>query len=122
MYKAALSAIKGVGPGTINSIINGFNNFRDEIVMCTQNLNIINTNSHNLVRGPKVVLTGLRNAELINTINGLGFDCRDSYSVTKDTALLICDSYNSTSSKMEKAKKYGIEIISVDDFYKKYNL
>jgi len=120
--KAALSAIKGVGPGTINSIINGFNNFRDEIVMCTQNLNIINTNSHNLVRGPKVVLTGLRNAELINTINGLGFDCRDSYSVTKDTALLICDSYNSTSSKMEKAKKYGIEIISVDDFYKKYNL
>ncbi len=42
-------------------------------------------------------------------------------SLVKGTDYLITDDYNSKSSKMAKAKKLGIDIISYEDFVKKFN-
>ena len=118
----ALLSIKGIGMATINSIIYGFSNYNLDIQMCLDRLHIVDTKTNLFATRPKVVLTGIRSPELIQNINNLGFDCQESYGLTKDTTLLICDSYNSNSGKVQKAKKYGIPILSVDDFYKKYKL
>ena len=71
---------------------------------------------------PKAVLTGIRDDALIRAINQAGFDCEESYGMTKDTALLICDSYTSNSGKMQKAKKYGTRVLSVQDFINEYHV
>lgn len=42
-------------------------------------------------------------------------------SVSKDLTLLVVADINSNSSKMQKAKKYGIDIITVEDFMQSYN-
>ena len=41
--------------------------------------------------------------------------------VTKNVNLLIVGSTDDETSKMKKAKEYNIQIISLDQFYKKYN-
>ena len=64
----------------------------------------------------------MRDPSIIELINSRGYDCNDKYGVTKDIALLITSDYNSTSGKMEKAKKYGIPIMSVSDFVAKYGV
>lgn len=43
-----------------------------------------------------------------------GFEPVDG--VTKDLSLLVCDDPNSTSSKMKSAQKYGVKILSLQDF------
>ena len=42
-----------------------------------------------------------------------------SESLNKNTKLLIVPSLDASSSKIEKAKKYGIEIMTLDEAYKK---
>ena len=41
-------------------------------------------------------------------------------SLSKDSRFLLTDSYNSSSSKMAKATKLGVEIITYEDFKQKY--
>ena len=40
--------------------------------------------------------------------------------VTKDLTLLVCADVNSTSGKTGKAKKYGVEIMHIDEFIKQF--
>jgi hypothetical protein len=55
-------------------------------------------------------------------LNSIGFDCSDKYGVTKDTALLVTTDLNSTSGKMDKARKYGIPIMTPQMIYEKYGI
>ena len=70
---------------------------------CLNNFHIIN--SKGLSSGPKVAITGFRDSAFIQLLIDNGFDANDKYSVTKDTYALIADDINSTSSKVQKAKK-----------------
>ena len=75
-----------------------------------------------LVNGEKVAITGFRDAEFINLLNENGFDASDKYTVTKDVKYLIAADPNSNSSKIIKAKKYGISIYSKSDFIAMNNI
>ena len=113
-----LSRIKRVGRETISAIVEGFQNYADDVAFILKNLTIINTKDVKV--RPKVALTGTRDPSLIELINSQGYDCSDKYNVTKDIELLITNDYNSTSAKMEKAKKYGITIMTAKDFIETY--
>jgi len=69
---------------------------------------------------PKVAMTGkydkMNRKELISLIEQIGNEFVSS--VTKDTDILICADVNGTSSKLVKAKKNGIKLISYEEFFK----
>lgn len=54
--------------------------------------------------------------EFLSAIKSKGF----THTKLTDAKILVTDSYASTSSKMTTAKKKGVEIITYDDFIKKY--
>ena len=83
--------------------------------------NIINTIDTSNFNMPKAVITGFRDDNVINILKSQGYDASDSYSVTKDTSLVIASDPNGNSSKLQKARKYGIKILSLDEFFKSLN-
>ena len=112
---AALSIIHGVGPGIINSIIDGFTYYHNEIECIINNIHIIDSYNPEGVNKPKIVITGFRNSSIIDFICSFGYDCSENYNVTKDTYALITNDINSNSSKIIKARKYNIPIIPLTD-------
>lgn len=109
-----LTNINGIGEKTVKAIINGLNNYHDDIIYAINNFNIINYKNTSL--GPRVAITGFRDGEYINIIKNNGYDISDKYSVTKDTFALIAGDINSNSSKIMKARKYNIPIFSKQSF------
>lgn len=118
--RSSLTAIHGIGLETANAVINGFQLYHDDVQTVLDNIQICNYKD--LVARPKVAVTGTRDENVILTAMALGYDCSEKYGVTKDTALLIAADKNSTSGKIIKAKKYGIPIMSVDEFFKHHNV
>ena len=59
--------------------------------------------------------SGVRDKELENRLNMSGHDCSDG-SVTKTTDFLLIPFAGYTSSKVDKANKYGVKIITLDEF------
>ena len=110
----ALTRINGIGPKTVDGIINGMELYKDDINYCLNNFKIIN--SKGMSSGPRVAITGFRDPEFINILVNNGFDASDKYSVTKDTVALIADDPNANSSKIQKANKYGIRVFSKSEF------
>jgi NAD-dependent DNA ligase len=77
--------------------------------------------SNNLLNGKSIVFTGFRDKNLENTLKKLGGLVKTS--VSKNTDILIYGGNDYENSKYLKAKEIGtIEIISKDDFMKKYNI
>lgn len=112
--------INGIGIKTLNAIVAGFNIYRHDIEYCLNNFHIIN--SKGLSSGPKVAITGFRDSAFIQLLIDNGFDASDKYSVTKDTVALIADDINSTSSKVQKANKYGIPVFTKSGFLEANNI
>jgi DNA ligase (NAD+) len=54
--------------------------------------------------------------ELIKELEDMGYEFVSS--ITKDTNILICDDINGSSTKLQKAKKLGIKIVSYEEFFK----
>lgn len=115
-----LTKINGIGPKTADAIYEGMNMYYNDIYYCLNNFKIIN--SKGLSSGPKVALTGFRDSAFIQLLIDNGFDANDKYSVTKDTVALIADDINSTSSKVQKAKKYGIPVFTKSGFLEANNI
>jgi len=116
-----LTQISGMGEKTVEAIIEGFTTYASDIDYILHNMRILN--SKDAAIKPKVALTGFRDPVIIEMINTMtGYDCSDKYSVTKDTAILLTNDKNSTSGKMLKANKYGIPIMTVDEFFKVLNI
>ena len=112
--------INGIGEKTICSILEGMSLYGNDVMYCLNNFKIIN--SKGLASNPKIAITGFRDATFIQLLNNNGFDANDKYSVTKDTYALIADDVNSTSSKVQKAKKYGIPIYTKSEFLETNNI
>ena len=116
----ALKPVHGVGRAIIESISAGFVNYNDEVGYVVNHMKIIKSRS--MINKPKVVITGSRDSSLIELLNKYGFDCSDKYSLTKDTYCLITNDLNSTSSKMQKAAKYRVPIMTVDQFFEAHHI
>lgn len=68
--------------------------------------------------GFNVCMTGFRDKMLANQISELGGNVLDS--LTKNVNCLITKDKNSTSSKITKAQKMGIEVLDIQEFKTKY--
>jgi DNA ligase (NAD+) len=89
-----------------------------EDLMKVLNVTNIETRSEKMSKGV-VCMTGkgmLTRNELIKLIEEKGYEFVDS--VTKNTNILICEDVNGTSSKLIKAKKNGIKLVSYEEFFK----
>lgn len=115
-----ITQISGIGPKIVESICDGFRIYSDDLGILLANCTILDSKS--LKDLPKVAITGFRDSEFVNLLNHNGFDCSDKYGVTKNIAALITSDINSTSGKMNTAKKYGIPIYTRDEFIKLNNI
>lgn len=112
-FISILKGIKGIGNATINTILNEFKYFEEDIKYILQNIKYQDSKG---IKQIKVRFTGVRNKELVDVLNSMGYDAGEG-SVTKDTDILIVpyDGYN-TGSKYQKAIQYGTNIIPIDTF------
>lgn len=80
--------------------------------------NTVNIAKNTRFAGMVAVFTGVRNTEMEQEIvNGGG---KIGSSISGKTTILIAKDPTETSSKLDKARELGIEIISFDNFTKKY--
>lgn len=70
------------------------------------------------ILGMKIIMTGFRDKELEKMIIENGGEVQSS--VSKITSIVIAKDINSKSSKLEKARSLNLEILSINDFKKKY--
>jgi NAD-dependent DNA ligase len=75
---------------------------------------VAQTHSHEL-SGKKVVFSGVRNKSLVEKMTEYAIQVVDQ--VTKDTALLIVKDKTDITSKIEKANKYNVPIVTIEEFH-----
>ena len=75
---------------------------------------VTQTYSHEL-SGKKVVFSGVRNKSLVKEMSKYAIQVVDQ--VTKDTALLIVKDKSDITSKIEKANKYKVPIVTIEEFH-----
>lgn len=83
------------------------------------NVQDIKENLNKVESKMKICMTGkgpLERKELIRIIESQGNEFVSS--VTKDTNILICEDPNSGTTKLQKALKLGIKLISYEEFFK----
>jgi len=98
------------------SIIEFRNEFKNDIIELLKYITIIETEKKS---GKLVCMTGKGpkgRKELITDIEAKGFIFSES--INKELEYLICEDVNGSSSKLEKARKLGIKLISYEEFFK----
>lgn len=110
-----LLLIKGVGPTTVDTILNEYDFFREDIKYCIENCNVIS--SYGINTGKQIRFTGFRDKELESKLRAMGHDIDGNASVTKTTDILLVpyEGYDK-GSKVKKASDYGVMIVAVDLF------
>ena len=107
--------IEGFAEISAKSYVDSYDNFFDFIkdlpVTITEKVEVVAVGDD--FEGMVVVFTGLRLKEEEKLLELRG--AKIGSSVSKNTTHLVCKDPNSGSSKLEKAKSLGIEIMSVDD-------
>jgi NAD-dependent DNA ligase len=114
--------VKGIAEKTMNKIIDGIPKFKKFM----ENLNdeshpcilLKNNNSSRPLLGKTFILTGFRDIKGI--IQGLGGNVTDK--VTKFTTAVICKDKNANTNKLKDAEKYGVKIITKEEFMEEYGL
>ena len=64
----------------------------------------------------QIRFTGFRNSQLAELLNTNGYDADENSSVTKKTDILLVPYESFSSSKVDKAKRYGTTIVPLGDF------
>ena len=114
-----LSKIKGIERKTAQLFVDNIPNFMSFLEECKMTNKLHNhvekveVKSHPL-NGKTIVMTGFRDKDLEQRLKGIGVKVGSS--VSKNTHLLLVKTLENTSSKIEEAKKLGIEIVEVDKF------
>lgn len=116
--RLALTQIKGIGPGTVETILNEMNFYRDDLNYIASMKNIMC--SKNAVFNGKIIrFTGFRNKELCKTLCDMGHDASEG-GVTKATDILLIPHRGFTSSKTGRCGEHTL-IVPVDEFISDMN-
>ena len=115
-----LGQIKDIGRAIIDSIIYGFEIYNQELSFALNHMKIIDSKGQ--INKPKVVLSGTRDPMLIGILLSTGYDCDEKYNISKDTAFLITPDKNANTTKIEKARKYNIPIVTPKEFFEMMNI
>jgi NAD-dependent DNA ligase len=75
--------------------------------------------SHDLY-GKKIVMTGVRDPELIKLIEEKGGSM--STSVSKNTLVVLVKDKDEDTGKADKARKLGVTLMTIEEFKDKYKL
>ena len=125
-----LKSVKGIGKENAESFVSNigkFNTFYKEILpdkspVALQNQFRESTDAQvdtsSPLYGKKIVMTKVRDAEIIIKLKTVGATLVDS--VKKDTFVLIVKSHEDESNKTKQAKEYNIPIMTPDEFKQKY--
>lgn len=116
-----LVEIEGIQKITADKFLSGFYDYcknEDMIVHFFKFAYMATPKNDGKLRGFVVCATGFRDQALFKEIKDNGGVVGDG--VTKETTCLIVKDINSTSSKVKKAQKMGIEILNIDGFKTKY--
>ena len=109
-----LTAIKGIGPATAETIKNEMWFFIKDLTRIIEMKNVITSYGNEL--NTKIIrFTGFRDKALMDKLNSMGFDAGEG-SVTKKTDILLVPCEGFTSTKTIKAQKDNIMIVPVEDF------
>lgn len=114
----ALSQIKGIGPSTIETILNEMNFYRNDLEYILSMKNIMYSKNTTFA-GKKIRFTGFRNKELSEKLCEMGHDAGEG-GVTKSTDILLIPYPGFTSSKISKCGENTL-IIPVEDFINNMN-
>ena len=112
--------IPTIGPKMATVVCNDRQLYIDDLLIINNMKNLVQ--SKGSVDKPKIAFTGMRDKDFIELLNNNGFDASDKNSVTKKTYCLITNDLNSTSEKMNKAKKFGIPILTKQQFIDQNNI
>jgi DNA ligase (NAD+) len=101
------------------SLIDFRNQYKEDILQLLQHLTIIEENKSS--GGKTICMTGSDpwgkgRKQLTKELEDKGYTVVDS--ISKTTNILLCEDVNGTSSKLEKARKLGIELFSYEGFFK----
>lgn len=106
-----LISIKGIGANTANTIMNEMSSFIDDIKEIISWGVIID--SQGIVQ-KKIRITGIRDQELMDKLNEMGYDASDK-GATRDTFILLVPNEGYTSSKMNKIGP-DTKVIPLEEF------
>lgn len=109
-----LTTIAGIKEKTATKIINGINSNLSLIAFLRKELTIKEVEAKNYTI--KVVFTKVRDKDFEAFLDAKGVLVMDSY--RKETDMVIVPDYNTSSSKITKARSAGKEIVSIGDAYK----
>lgn len=111
-----LVLISGIGPSTAKTIIEERYIYMNDL-LCILNMPNVTMSLGNLnFSRKKIRFTGIRDADLSVYLESLGFDANPDAGVTKDTDIVIIPEASYSSSKVDKAIKYGIQVVPIDLF------
>lgn len=102
--------IPSVGELKIKKIIDGYIRNKQELCVLINWIKGLLTQDDNTTK-VKVALSGTRDKDLIDSLESQGFEVKDN--LTKDCEILVIPESTFTSSKVEKAKKMGIKIMTM---------
>lgn len=110
-----LANIKTIGPVTADTIVEEFETFDDDIKYILDHNMYIPT-PIGFKSKAKVRFTGFRDPVLEELLQVKGIDADGNAGVTKDTTLLLVATPGTTGTKVNKAKGFGIPIVTVAEF------
>ena len=120
--RVQLNSIQGIGPVSIETLINEFPYFAKDIECILDKMNIIDTKKLSIMDQRQIRFTGCRDQQLTEQLSKLGYDIDGDAGVTKKTDILLIPEAGYTkftrsgNGKYEKALKYGIQMIPINDF------
>lgn len=117
----ALVGIDGIGSATANNILETRILYHDDIARTLSEVKLIKTD-RGLSDLPQVPITGFRDKEFEQLLIDNGFECNDSLGLTKKSYALVVADKNGNSSKLTKAKSYGIPIYTKQEFMDVHNI
>jgi NAD-dependent DNA ligase len=100
----------------LNTIVSEWSFFEKDIDYILSNFHIVDSFGMSSEEKIQIRMTGFRNSHLVEQLTNLGIDADDSSSVTKKTNILLVPYESFTSNKVTTAKKYGIQILQLNDF------
>lgn len=111
-----LTEIHGIGPETAQKVVSGLKERKKEIDNLLKVIKILEK-SEGVLSGKSYCFSEFRDKNLEMKIKSNGGTISDS--VNKGLTALIVKNKNGTSSKIEKAKKYGIEVWNLEEALEK---
>lgn len=112
MLAAQIIGLPGFGEKTATRLQKGINSKMPTIEFLLKKLKIKNNINNANIKG-KVCFTKVRDDDFANRLIEEGYEVSDS--LTRETTHLIVPTLDAKSGKIDRAKKYGISILTLDD-------